>query len=134
MLSSGEIQRRAGKPIPEIFARDGEAAFRELEAAVIADVCREKGRVIATGGGAVLRGENVRAMRQNGAVLLLERDIASLSMDGRPLSRSLDALREMRQVRGPLYRAAADAAIDNNAAPEDAVARAEEAFYEAADR
>lgn len=130
----GEIQRRAGKPIPEIFARDGEAAFRELEAAVIADVCREKGRVIATGGGAVLRGENVRAMRQNGAVLLLERDIASLSMDGRPLSRSLDALREMRQVRGPLYCAAADAAIDNNAAPEDAVARAEEAFYEAADR
>ena len=130
----GEIERRAGKPIPEIFARDGEAAFRELEAAVIADVCREKGRVIATGGGAVLRGENVRAMRQNGAVLLLERDIASLSMDGRPLSRSLDALREMRQVRGPLYCAAADAAIDNNAAPEDAVARAEEAFYEAADR
>lgn len=130
----GEIERRAGKPIPEIFARDGEAAFRELEAAVIADVCREKGRVIATGGGAVLRGENVRAMRQNGVVLLLERDIASLSMDGRPLSRSLDALREMRQMRGPLYCAAADAAIDNNAAPEDAVARAEEAFYEAADR
>ena len=70
----------------------------------------------------------------NGAVLLLERDIASLSMYGRPLSRSLDALREMRQVRGPLYCAAADAAIDNNAAPEDAVARAEEAFYEAVDR
>ena len=130
----GEIERRAGMSIPEIFARDGEAAFRELEAAVIADVCREKGRVIATGGGAVLRGDNVRAMRQNGAVLLLERDIDSLSMDGRPLSTSPEALRKMWQARGPLYRAAADAAIDNNAAPEDAVARAEEAFYEAADR
>ena len=67
----GEIVKRAGKSIPEIFAREGEAAFRALEAAVIADVCREKGQVIATGGGAVLREENVRAMRQNGAVLLI---------------------------------------------------------------
>ena len=130
----GEIVKRAGKPIPEIFAQDGEAAFRALEAAVIADVCREKGQVVATGGGAVLREDNVRAMRQNGAVLLLERDLAALSMDGRPLSTSRQALEEMRKARQPKYLAAADAVIDNNAALEGAAERAREAFYEAAGR
>ncbi len=129
-----EIERRAGKPIPRIFQEDGEAAFRALEAQVIADVCREKGQVVATGGGAVLRGENVRAMRQNGVVLMLERDLNALGMDGRPLSTSREALARMWQIRAPLYHAAADAAVDNNAALEGAVMRAKEAFYEAAGR
>ena len=130
----GEIERAAGMSIPEIFADQGEDAFRALESRVLAEVCREKGRVIATGGGAVLREENVRAMRQNGRVLHLLRALDALSMDGRPLSKSREALRAMWRVRGPLYAAAADVEIDNNAAPEDTVARAQEAFYEAVDR
>ena len=130
----GEIERAAGRSIPEIFAEEGEAAFRALEARVLAEVCREKGRVIATGGGAVLRPENVRAMRQNGRVLFLRRSLDALSMDGRPLSSSRAALEAMWQVRAPLYAAAADAEIDNNAAPTDVAARAREAFYEAVDR
>lgn len=129
-----EIVKRAGKPIPEIFALEGEAAFRGLEARVVADVCREKGQVIATGGGAVLRTDNVRAMRQNGIVLLIERDLNALGMDGRPLSTSRRALEDMWRARAPKYRAAADTAIDNNAAPEGAVERAEEAYYEAVGR
>ena len=129
-----EIERRVGLSIPGIFAQSGEAAFRALEAEVIADVCREKGRIIATGGGAVLRQDNVRAMRQNGRVLMLLRRLDALSMDGRPLSKSRTELRAMWLRREPKYRAAADAVIDNNAAPEDAVARAEEAYHEAVDR
>ena len=129
-----EIERAAGMSIPDIFANQGEDAFRALESRVLAEVCREKGRVIATGGGAVLREENVRAMRQNGRVLHLLRALDALSMDGRPLSKSREALRAMWQVRAPRYAAAADAEIDNNAAPEDTVARAQEAFYEAVDR
>lgn len=129
-----EIERRAGKPIPRLFAEDGEAAFRALEAEVIRDVCREKGQVVATGGGAVLRRENVDAMRRNGRVLLLKRALEALPMDGRPLSKSPEALRTMWREREPLYRAAADAVIDNDAALSDAVARAEEAYYEAVDR
>lgn len=129
-----EIVRRAGKSIPEIFSEDGEAAFRDLEHRAICDICREKGAVIATGGGAVLREDNVRAMRQNGRVLMLLRELDKLSMDGRPLSKSREELRAMWLRREPKYRAAADAVIDNNAAPETAVARAEEAFYEAVDR
>lgn len=129
-----EIVRAAGRSIPEIFAAEGEAAFRDLESRIIAEVCREKGRVIATGGGAVLRDENVRAMRQNGRVLHLRRRLDALSMDGRPLSKSREALEAMWEARAPRYAAAADLEIDNNAAPEQAVARAQEAFYEAVDR
>ena len=128
----GEIERRAGKAIPAIFADEGEAAFRALESEVIADLGREKGAVIATGGGAILREANVRALRQNGAVLLLKRDLDALPMDGRPLSRSREALEAMWAERGPKYLAAADAVIDNNAAIEQTVQAAREAFYEAA--
>ena len=130
----GEIVRRAGTSIPEIFARDGEAGFRALEAQVVAEVCREKGQVVATGGGAILRVDNVRAMRQNGRLILLERRLDALSMDGRPLSKSAEALEAMWQARKEKYRAAANAAVDNNGAPEDTVARAEEAYHEAVDR
>ena len=127
----GEIERRAGKPIPAIFADEGEAVFRALEAQVISDVGREKSAVIATGGGSILREDNVRNLRQNGAVLLLKRDLDALPMDGRPLSRSREALEAMWVARGPKYLAAADAVIDNDAAIEQTVQAAREAFYEA---
>ena len=127
-----EIVRRAGKSIPDIFAQDGETAFRALESRVVADLCKEKGQVVATGGGAVLRADNVQAMRQNGVVLLLERALDALSMDGRPLSTSQEALKGMWAAREPKYRAAADAAIDNNADPQAAVQAAKEAYHEAA--
>ena len=129
-----EIVKRAGRSIPEIFAEGGEAAFRALEHAVISDACKEKGRVIATGGGAVLRADNVRAMRQNGWLCLLTRPLEALPLDGRPLSKSPGALREMWQVRQPFYRNAADFTIENDAAPDEVAARIEEACHEAVDR
>ena len=130
----GEIVKRAGKSIPEIFAEGGEAAFRALEHEVIRDFCKEKGAVIATGGGAVLRSDNVRAMRQNGLLCLLTRPLDALPMDGRPLSKSPEALRQMWRVREPFYRGAADYTIENDAAPDIVAARAEEAYHEAVDR
>ena len=129
-----EIVKRAGKPIPEIFADDGEAAFRALEHDVTCDACREKGSVIATGGGAVLRADNVCAMRQNGRLCLLTRDLDALPLDGRPLSKGPEALREMWAVREPFYRRAADFTIENNAAPDMIAARTEEGYHEAVDR
>lgn len=126
------IVKRARMTIPEIFSTRGEQAFRDLESEVISEVCREKGRVIATGGGAILREENVRAMRQNGVVILVERSLTELPMDGRPLSSSQQALFDMWKVREPLYRAAADTCIDNNGRHGDAVSAAREAYYEAA--
>ena len=116
-----EIVRRADKPIPEIFRDEGEGAFRELEAQVLADVCAQSGQVIATGGGAVLRVENRGSMRRTGRVYFLRRGLEELPTDGRPLSQK-GSLEEMYRVRKPLYSAAADAVIDNSAALEETAA------------
>ena len=103
----------AGASISEIFAQEGEETFRHLESLVLDDVCTQGGQVIATGGGAVLQAENRAAMRRTGRVYFLRRVLAQLPKDGRPLSQSGD-LAEMYRLREPLYRAAADAEIDNN--------------------
>lgn len=113
-----EIVRRAGKSIPDIFREEGEAAFRELESQVLADICARSGQVIATGGGAVLRAENRAAMRRTGWVYFLCRNLEELPTDGRPLSQK-GSLEEMYRVRKPLYSAAADVVIDNSVALEE---------------
>lgn len=126
-----EIERRSGRRIPDIFAEDGEAAFRALERAVCADVTKESGLVVATGGGAVLDGENVRCMRQNGVVVWLKRPLEALDVGGyRPLSKSTEALREMEARRTPLYSAAAHAVVENTGTFEQTVESVKEAFYE----
>ena len=73
------IEEREGRTIPEIFAQQGEAAFRELESDVIREAGVLTGAVIATGGGAVLREENVTALKQNGKVFFLDRSPELLS-------------------------------------------------------
>ena len=113
-----EIVRRAGRPIPYIFQTEGEEAFRELEARVLAEVCAQSGQVVATGGGAVLRAENRAAMRRAGRVYFLRRALEELPTNGRPLSQK-GGLEEMYRVRKPLYSAAADVAVANIAAPEE---------------
>lgn len=127
-----EIVKRFG-PIPEIFKNQGEAAFRDMESEIIKEFGKESGCVIATGGGAVLRKENVRALRQNAAVVWVRRDLAKLSTQGRPLSTGPEALKRMEEARTPLYRACADYMVDNDGTPEEAVEQILEGFDEAAD-
>ena len=107
-----EIIRLAKLPIPEIFARKGEAYFRDLEAQAIADLCRRTGLVIATGGGAILREENVRRLRQNGRLYFLDRPIEDIQPTGdRPLSRDREALEQRYRERYPRYTVTADCRI-----------------------
>lgn len=73
-----EIEKRAGKPIPRIFAEDGEETFRDLESRVVEDALAGSRLVVATGGGAVLRERNRRAMLAGGWVVALTADKASL--------------------------------------------------------
>ena len=127
-----EIVRRAGKSIPEIFAQDGEGAFRALESGVLADVCRGHGLVISTGGGAVLRAENRDAMRQNGRVCLIRRALALLPRDGRPLSASEDAVARLWEARRAAYETVADFPVENDGTVEEAAEKIREGFYEAA--
>ena len=129
--SDDEIVRCAGMPIPEIFAKQGEPAFRDLESQVISDLTRQQGLVIATGGGAVKRSENIDAMRQNGRVCFIFREISGLPRDGRPLSSSEDAVARLWQERKPLYEKAADFRADNSGPVETVADAIKEAFHEA---
>ena len=108
-----EIVRRAGMPIPEIFAREGEAGFRERESALVREFGEHTGLVVSTGGGVVTRRENYIPLKQNGLLLHLRRDPAALPTDGRPLSQAT-APEELWRRRAPLYAAFADGEIDNN--------------------
>ncbi len=120
--ADAELVKTFGKSIPDIFAREGEAGFREKETAILKELGKQSGLVIATGGGCVTRKENYPLLHQNGTIFWLQRNLDVLPTDGRPLSQA-NPLSDMYAVRKPMYEAFADHAIDNNGAPEDTVAR-----------
>ena len=92
------------------------------------------GGVIATGGGAVLRAQNVRALRQNGVVVYIDRPLGQLAVGGaRPLSQSAEALAAMHAARAPLYAAACDARVENDGPFESVAEAIKERFYEILD-
>nr|WP_317399059.1 shikimate kinase [uncultured Gemmiger sp.] len=122
------IEQHAGMPIPDIFAREGEAAFRRYEADALAEVAKRGGQVIACGGGVVKTPGNTRLLRQNGPVLWVRRPVEFLATVGRPLSTGRDALRKMEAEREPAYRRAADAVVDNTSTLHNAVNAARAAF------
>ena len=122
--ADAEIERRTGKAIPDIFAQEGEEAFRRYEADVIADLTRQNRQVIACGGGVVKTPQNLHALRQNGPVLWVQRPIEKLATAGRPLSKGSEALRRMEHERLPLYRAAATGTVCNDGALTDTVTAA----------
>ena len=119
-----EIEHRAGKSIARIFAEDGEPAFRDLEAQVIADLCSQERLVLAAGGGAPLRPESRQAMRGGGTVVWLqarpETILRRMSADATTLARRpsltdknpLDEIVHLLQRREPIYRESAHLAID----------------------
>lgn len=107
-----EVERLTGRTIPELFATEGEAAFRAVESRALAALCTaEAPCVIATGGGAVLSAENRRLLRRSGTVFWLDRDlknIMSTDCSGRPLlSGGAEALRTLYKNRRDLYAACA---------------------------
>ena len=121
------IVELAGCSIPEIFAKEGEEGFRQIEHQALCEVSKESGLVIATGGGVVTRPENLDPMRQNSLIVWLLRDLSLLPKDGRPLSQT-NSLTEMFKVREPMYRAAADCVADNNGSLEDTLKQIMEAM------
>ena len=125
------IVKADGRSIPDIFAAEGEAGFRKLEAAQTARFARENRQVISCGGGVVKDPANLRALHANGIVLFIDRPLEDLLVGGgRPLSTSPEALKTMEAQRRPLYLAAADAVIPNKTTPADAVTAAMEALDE----
>ena len=106
--------------IPEIFRLEGEDGFRQRETAVLAELGKRSGLVIATGGGCVTRPENYPLLHQNGTIFCLTRDLSRLPISGRPVSQALGA-EELYRRRKPLYEKFADAMIDNDRTVENAV-------------
>ena len=87
---------------------------------VTKSIGKRSGAILATGGGSVCRAENYPLLHQNGTIFWLQRDLALLPKDGRPISQRSD-LAELYAQREPLYARFADAVIDNNGAPEQTV-------------
>ena len=120
MDSDEEIVRMAGKSIPEIFAEDGEEAFRVWETKALISLGKRSGLIIATGGGCVTQLRNYPFLHQNGTIFWLCRDLEKLPTDGRPLSQATPPA-ILYQKRERLYRAFSDHIIDNDGLPEDTV-------------
>lgn len=108
-----KIIQLAGKPIPQIFAEDGEEIFRDWETKALAELGKQSGLIIATGGGCVTKARNYPLLHQNGRLFWLQRDLDVLPTDGRPLSQT-NKLSDMYAIRKPMYEAFADHVIDNN--------------------
>ena len=112
------LEAKAGRKITQIIPAEGEAAFRTLETETLAELGKQSGLVIATGGGCVTQQRNFDLLHQNGTVFWLTRDLRKLPTDGRPLSQT-GRLGEMFAQRQPLYRRFADWEISNDGPVEE---------------
>ena len=110
-----EFTKKYGAPA-DYIRENGESAFRDAESEVIAELCRETvGSIISTGGGAVLRGENVMNLRGNGKVYFIDRDIADIiPTSDRPLSSSREMLEKRYAERYPIYTGTCDVHVKND--------------------
>jgi shikimate kinase len=107
-------------PIKEIFSTHGEEHFRDLETETLRSMSLEEPAIIVTGGGIVLRAENVDLLRQLGTVVWLDADETTLRtrirrLSDRPLLQTANpgaTLSELLAKREPLYRKAADLRVD----------------------
>ncbi|MBQ8415518.1 MAG: shikimate dehydrogenase [Clostridia bacterium] len=125
-----EIVREAGCSIPEIFERDGESAFRDLEAFVLRErLAQKNGIVLATGGGAILRDENVDQLRRNGRLYFLDRPLSMLlPTEDRPLGNSVDAIKKRYEERYERYCSVADCRIDGSGSVDEVASLIEKEF------
>jgi shikimate kinase len=117
------IERMAGKSIPEIFKKDGEISFRELEIAAIQKVAAGKNFVIACGGGAVLNTINIDRLKETAVIINLTASspviLKRTSLDGgaRPLlngEQSVQRIQELKKFRKPFYDRAADFSVNTS--------------------
>ena len=129
-----ELERRYASSIRDIFTAEGEPGFRDKESAVLADLCRLRKHVVATGGGVVLRPENRERLRTSGCVVWLTAEPVTLtarlggdsstaerrpSLTGVAAAASLQEIVDVLKMREPLYRGCADfVAATEGRAPE----------------
>lgn len=114
------ISIREGKEITEIFNENGEEYFRKCEKEVIADVSKESGLIISTGGGCILDEDNIRNLKMNGKVYFIDRSLENLTATkSRPLSSDVESLKKRYEERYDKYVNLCDVKIDNNSTIDD---------------
>ena len=114
--TDAQIEKRCGCSIKELINTKGEKYFRDLESEVIFDVSSKSSRIISTGGGAVLRDENVKALKRNGKLFFIDADLKRLvATDDRPLSDTYEKLEKLYNDRIDIYKATADVVLSDMA-------------------
>lgn len=117
------VVENSGEKIPDIFAKYGEDEFRRRETEAVRSAGKLANKIIATGGGAILREENRIALRENSTVIFLKAPVETLATDGRPLSKNAEALQNMLSQRLPLYNETADFTVEVDPDPETTIRR-----------
>ena len=109
-----ELEKEIGD-ISTYITEQGEPAFREKEAEMIAKLGTQTGLVISTGGGCVTVPKNYAHLRQNGRIYQLTQPIENLSTSGRVLSSGgIERLRELEEIRTPMYESFAQSIVEHN--------------------
>ena len=122
-----ELEQILKMPVSDYINLKGEKAFRRHETALLAQLGKQSGLVIATGGGCVTQPENYPLLHQNGAIVFLERELSKLPKRGRPLSLR-GSLQDMYTIRFPMYRRFADFTVTNDGPIDRVVQRVEEVY------
>jgi len=122
-IDTDSLVEESGEKIPDIFARYGENEFRNRESEAVRSAGKLANKIIATGGGAILREENRIALRENSTVVFLSSPVDTLATSGRPLSKDAATLQKMSEQRLPLYKETADFTVEVDGDPEITVRR-----------
>lgn len=125
-----EIEKTCQMKIPEIFQTYGEKEFRKIECNILKNYGKMNSLVISTGGGAVLNIKNHLYLTQNGRIYWINKDLNLLETKGRPLSKNLNELQKMYQIRKPLYEIFSNKVINNNSFIESTIQQILDDFYE----
>ena len=113
--TDAEIEKRCGCTIGELIASKGEKYFRDLESEVVRNVSAEGCRIISTGGGAVLREENIRALKRNGRIFFINASPSRLqATEDRPLSNTNEKLLRLYKERIDIYNSTADVIVPDS--------------------
>ena len=115
-----EIEKHIGCTIAEFFKNHNEKEFRDIETEITKEISKKNGIIISTGGGCVLRKENVDALKSNGRLYFLDRDLENLTpTDSRPLATKKEAIKKLYDARYNVYLNTCDIQINGNLTPQD---------------
>jgi len=130
-----EIVKKEERSINEIFLKDGEQYFRNIESNICKEISKEANKVIATGGGVILNKENIEYLSKNGIVIFLDRKLENyLITNDRPLTKSKKDLERLHKERYNLYLSSCDQRVEIKENLEEDVKHIKELYYEIINR